>query len=216
MKIINSSQKVFYVLFFVFSIIFLTVASTNSYYQEGFSKSGNRFSSTVWNPGVVRITEVLYNPAGTDAGKEGIKIYNAGGQAVNLSGYALDVSGVSSPYLFGDVSINPGKIIIIHKNSGTDSANQKYWPTTGLMPNDSGSIALYKGLPKNSSNIIDFVQYGSGGGKGEAHASGAGIWAAGEYVPIISTEGSSMALKNKNNDTNKVGNWKEQTMPTGF
>ena len=47
--------------------------------------------------GEVLINEVLYDPAGTDAGREFVELYNTAGQPVVLEGYALEAGNGGSP-----------------------------------------------------------------------------------------------------------------------
>ena len=70
----------------------------------------------------------------------------------------------------------------------------------------------FKSLPKDSSTIVDYVEYGSAGNDDEVKAVGAGIWTTGAFVPIIPAEGYSMELIGA--DNNLVTDWQDQAVPT--
>ena len=68
--------------------------------------------------GQVIVSEIMYNPAGNDAGREWIEIYNRGNTSVNIEAWKLKESGTNRSFTLeqGSYVMNPGDAIIIVKN----------------------------------------------------------------------------------------------------
>ena len=72
----------------------------------------------------VQISEVQFNPVGTDTGAEYVIIKNTGGLSENLYGWQLypDSDSVQGYYFFGNISISGGSTLTIRlRTSGTDT-----------------------------------------------------------------------------------------------
>jgi|CXWL01.1.fsa_nt_gi hypothetical protein len=70
-------------------------------------------------PNIV-ITEIMYNPAGTDDGKEFVEIFNAGTTSVNIAGWSLkDIEGdPATGTIPAGTLMLPGEIILLTSGSG--------------------------------------------------------------------------------------------------
>jgi len=211
--------KFFHKGFLICAMLMVSATYTGAYFSDAVSISGNSFSTGVWNPGKATISEVFYNAVGTDTGKEWIEIKNTGGYALDMTGYVLHFDSLVSTYdyIFPAFSLASGSRVVVHpRTTGTNSATDLYWPDTNStnMGNTYGSIGLFKSLPKDSTTIVDYVEYGSAGNDGEVKASTAvpPIWTAGMFVPIIPTEGHSMELIGA--DNNLATDWQDQAVPT--
>ena len=159
--------------------------------------------------GQIVINEVLYDPAGADAGAEIIEIVNLGSSPQNLTGMSLCVNaGPVSRVYWGfpnGTSIPAGGIIQVHwMTNGANTATDLFTGTAAsnfgclapfLMSNTHGSVAIYSIPASNclgfgfAANIVDFVQYGAGGTIREPVAAGAGSWRPGP--PATSWSGST-------------------------
>lgn len=201
----------------VFGLLSIASFATNAYFSDQVTATGNQFSAgTLPIPEArVVINEVYYDPTGTDTGKEWIEIYNAGGQSINLLSYQMAAS--SSNYTFPNITLNSYGFIIIHWNTtGTDSASDLY---TGIgfnnMGNTNGSVALFSSTIKNSSTIIDYLEYGSAGQTWEPAAVSASIWTVGTYISISAIpEGHSLERNPAGLDINTVSDFIDRVVPT--
>src|SRR5262249_50056444 len=78
----------------------------------------------------VLITEILPNPAGTDAGHEYIELYNPTSSSISLDGCSLQTSSSSKKFSFSGTTLQPNEYKAFY-----DSA-------TGLtLPNSAGGTA---------------------------------------------------------------------------
>src|SRR3989338_11658261 len=96
--------------------------------------------------GDIAISEVFFDPAGTDTGLEYIVIKNFGSGEVNLSGWDLYPAGVGY-YTFPSFTLVAGSEVKVHiRASGSDGQADLYYASaSGNMGNSSGSIALFSG-----------------------------------------------------------------------
>lgn len=139
--------------------------------------------------GSVSLSEVLFDPEGSDTGKEYIKIYNSGDTAVALAGWELYPDGIGYFVLPAEFSLGPKGTIAVHMRvSGTNAAGDFYHAAaTENMGNTSGSAALFSSNSHNKDTMQSFVQWGRGGQTWETAALGAGLWEKGTYVGTAST-----------------------------
>ena len=155
------------------------------------------------------ISEVLYNPVGSEAGMTALELVSTSGLPTSLDG--LTLSTQSSQYTVPNgFTVPGGGIILIHLNSGSGSSRPpigarattppelladvviEATPWIDLAPL-IGAISLHKGGAdlNNPVNMVDFVQWGSAGQPLEDVAAAKGIWTAGEFFLEI-LEGNSL------------------------
>lgn len=196
-------------MFVAIGLIASSAQFTKALFSDEVAIENNTAETGIWNPGKATITEVFYDPTGADLGHEWIKIRNTGGYNLPMAGYILHFNGLgTNHFIFPDIILEPSNEIVVHlRLAGTNTGTDLYWPNTGdvNMNNASGSVSLFKSLPKNASNIIDFVQYGAASQNQETNAAAAGIWTAGAFV-ADAQEGYSLRLTN-NSDHNSVADW---------
>ena len=150
----------------------------------------------------VLISEVMYDPTGTDTGEEWIELWNPGNVEINLTGYELGVrisSSSSKYFIFPSFTLLPGRCVVIHWNAtGSDTSETLYTGDLGSykynIRNKSGWVALFTGSQHNKNTIIDYIEYGASGQTWESAASDAGIWTSGDYIPGVAAEGNSLEL----------------------
>ena len=147
----------------------------------------------------VLISEVMYNPTGTDTGEEWIELWNPGDTSVDLSGYELNATKGDYYAFKSGFTIPPGGCVVVHwRKDGSDTATDLYTGTSGYdynMGNSHGWVALFTGSQHNKNTIIDYIRYGAGGQQTwESAASDAGIWTSGDYIPGVAAEGNSLEL----------------------
>jgi len=148
----------------------------------------------------IAISEILFDPAGTDTGLEYIIIKNFSNDAVSLSGLDLYPDGIGY-FTFPQFSIAGGKSVKVHlrQTDTDDDANLYFSGATGNMGNSSGAIALFSGTAHGKDTIISYVRYHKTGSSErktwESSAASAGIWTAGEVINISSfAEGAIIEL----------------------
>lgn len=156
----------------------------------------------------VVINEVLYDPDGTDTGKEYIRLYNNGDSDVDLTNWDLDPS--SAPYFtFPSFILKSKTFVNIYINTfGTDSETDLYDNDSSNMSNTKGPIALFNSTTHSQSTIIDYIEYGEAGQSNESKAVAAGIWTAGDFIPDAD-EGKAIKLKTNGVDNNSSDDWQE-------
>jgi hypothetical protein len=97
----------------------------------------------------VRISAVQYDSPGSDTGSnsslnaEWVRITNYSTSRKTLTGWTLrDLS--NHVYRFGTFSLGAGKSVRIHTGSGTNSATDRYWRSSGYVWNNTGDKAILK------------------------------------------------------------------------
>lgn len=147
------------------------------------------------------MTEVLFDPTGTDTGLEAIKIMNPDSGQADLSGWELYPDGVGYFIFPPNFFLAPGASVVVHlRASGSDSPQDLYHSSASAnMGNSSGSLALFKAGGRSDTTIVDFVRYHKPGSSErktwESSAASAGLWVAGEFIDVAASgEGSSIGL----------------------
>lgn len=155
----------------------------------------------------VRITEVLADPAGADAGNQKVEITNLGDTLADIGGWRICVQFVYRTFP-SPLSLDPGESYVVHVRSDGAGDDNNFF-TGSAFPalaasDDSFGLYLPSGGFGSSSAIADYVGWGAGGQPRESVAVGAGIWGAGDFVPLP-TEGQSIQLCDK--DAHSSADW---------
>lgn len=157
-------------LFIALSVIFISGVFTGAYFSDRVSTTNNTFSAGTWSvtpsatatpaPARVVINEVLYAPSGPDPNGEWVEIYNAGGTAVDLSGYVL--SDGEGTLILPSFTLNPNSYAVYAKDAATFTANYGFAPNFSgssiALGNDGDELALYNA----SSTLVDSVAWEGG------------------------------------------------------
>lgn len=208
-------MKKYLAIFPALAIMFFFISGTSASFSDSQAVNSNQVKTGIWNPGKITIIEVFYDPIGDDAGNEFIRLRNTGGYRIQLENYVLHFEGsTSNDFVFPRINLAPGKEVLVHlRVDGINTPPNLYWNNTGNtnLNNDFGSVSLFRGLPKNSDNIIDFVQYGEASRNQEVNAAAAGIWTEGAFVPDAN-EGYSLRLR-YNQDNNLISDWRHRLVP---
>jgi hypothetical protein len=145
--------------------------------------------------GLVIISEVLYDPTGTNDGNQWVEVENADSMPIDIGGWRL--CGASFQYwtLPQNILLQPGERILVHwSTDGTNGTPAGHYYTGDLTVNELGddaagtdqSIALYhhSGSFESSAAVRDFVQWEAGDQARSTEANGAGEWAdpSGDFV----------------------------------
>ncbi len=113
----------------------------------------------------VVISQVLYDPAGTESGGEAVELRNDGSSAVDISGWVLETENSASDATLPENTIlQPGSTFLIADEGWDDNKDDSSWrsadyeETITLGNKDSGIALLANGT------IIDAVGWGSEAG----------------------------------------------------
>lgn len=127
----------------------------------------------------IMITEIMYNPEGTDTDREWIELYNDGSQPVNLSGWTLreDNSNRVLSIYGGDFAVMPYSFAVIAKN-GLNFTNE-HPAYSGVIVESAISLTNSAGrnltLFDNNNIVHDNVIYSNKAAEGysiELNSSG--------------------------------------------
>ena len=131
-----------------------------------------------------------------------VEIFNNGDVTVDLENYFLCLAPgtyrqIGALETEGNVQLGVGEYLSVSYD----------------MPNENGGLGLYinnSGFG-DAANIADFVQWGAAGAVRENVAVTAGIWTAGEFVPVIGSADNSIVFDGEGNG---ASNWAETTTVT--
>ncbi len=169
--------------------------------------------------GGISITEIMYDPAGTDTNREWIEIYNGSSLSIDITGYSLLTDGVPSTHhgLSGQSgnSIGAEAYAVIVQNVDAFKADypnftgnifDSSW--SGLTASAGKTLAILNG----DSATLDQVTYDpSIGGTNDGNSlqkNSGGIWIAASPSPgsaTTATTSSSPASSGENTSTNSSG-----------
>ncbi|WP_075340617.1 hypothetical protein [Tenacibaculum agarivorans] len=146
--------------------------------------------------------DVVFNEVKYQGDKNLIEIYNRGNATADLSEYWLCL-GPGAYQKIGDLTPESGTIALPSKG---------YLVVSYDLPADNGGLGLYSTNEfTNSEAIVDFVQYGAAGSARENVAAAAGIWTAGQFVPVVKNEDNSIIYDGTGNGAD---NWAETAKMT--
>lgn len=131
-----------------------------------------------------------------------VEIYNNSDTAVDLDGYFLCLAPgtyrqIGALETTGNVQLGAGEYLVVNYD----------------MPNAIGGLGLYSNDAGfgDAANIVDFVQWGEAGNVRENVAVEAGIWTAGEFVPVMNNADNSVIYDGEGTG---AANWAETTNVT--
>ncbi len=93
----------------------------------------------------VRISEVMYDPFGDDAGQEWIELFNAGEEAQDLGGMTVVNRTGEVLCTIADVMLSPGAYFVVSLSTGED-----------VLRNQGDEVAVSVGEMKKAT-IVDFI-----------------------------------------------------------
>lgn len=168
---------------------------------NGVPKPGQPGGHPVSHSPVV-FSEVLVDAPGLNAGNQYVELLNAGAGDADIGGWVISSGASTFTFGFG-FRLAAGERVVVHLGqSGTNSSSAQFAPSFAEL-GDGGSLALLRG----GNDLVDFVQWGSGGNAFEAAASAAGLWVAGTAL-AVPAEGLSL-----HNDV--YAGWVEGAMSPG-
>ena len=152
--------------------------------------------------GQLVMSEILFDPVGSNTGRQVVEIRNLGPLEVSMgpSGYWLYFPPSQWQFPSG-ITVAAGATITVHINRPGTNSDGSFFTGISGMRNLRGqgaqgdAIGLFStNLFGDSSKLVDFVQWGGAGNGGEEVAVAAGIWPASGFVGIgVLREGSTIA-----------------------
>ncbi len=149
-------------------------------------------------PGVllaqIRISEVFYDPVGSDGGQEWVELVNQGAAAVNIGGWLLDLSGPN--FVLPPLEVPSGATVLIHSNADAPQppSGLELWFVAGQnLGNTHGFVGLWEAEQQSVEFMRDYMEYGQPGHSWESQAVEAGVWVEGGFVGDVET-GMSLVL----------------------
>lgn len=131
-----------------------------------------------------------------------VEIYNSSDATVDLDNYFLCLAPgtyrqIGTLETTGNVQLGAGEYLVVNYD----------------MPNEIGGLGLYSNNVGfgDAANIVDFVQWGEAGNVRENVAVEAGIWTAGEFVPVMNNADNSIIYDGEGTG---AANWAETTNVT--
>ncbi|MEM2916529.1 MAG: lamin tail domain-containing protein [Candidatus Woesearchaeota archaeon] len=111
----------------------------------------------------VVISQVLYNPIGTESGGEAVEIRNDGSTAVNISKWVIATgASASDATIPANTVLQPGAVFLVADAGWNSSKDNPAWRNADLeetitMANANSGVAL----KDSSGNVIDAVGWGN-------------------------------------------------------
>ena len=140
----------------------------------------------------VRITEILLDPIGPNAGNQLVELHNTGNTSADFTGWNL-VTPLGT-YSLPPVVLPPYAHALLHvAATGISTASDLYLPAMPAL-GISGSLGLFRSAAtSNPADLLDFVSWGGGQGA-IAVAMVANRWtASNDTVTPTSVQGHSLA-----------------------
>lgn len=179
-------------------------------------------------PARVTINEVVYDPVGTDGGKEWVELYNAGGSAADLSGWTLTDEDAATPATIpAGVTLPSGAFLVLRLGAtGTndldfsDGTGTLFLSTTISLANTNDQVTLYNSPARDEASLVDFMQYSTTSSVTEPadaqKAVNRGQWpTTTSIVPTSGApEGASLRRLPDGADSNVPTDWSIDVSPT--
>jgi len=151
------------------------------------------------------ISEVLYDPVGTEPDGEWIEIFNPTGSSVALSGWKLNDNS-SSQDIIPNLTLSPGQFLVV---AAKESAFRSLYPAfSGNLVSLENAIG--NGLSNTGDRVILFDDRGN---PADAVSYGSDTFAFAPACPRVS-EGQSLARVPSAQDTNTATDWVAQAAPS--
>lgn len=169
------------------------------------------------------ISEVMYNPSGTEPDGEWIELYNLGGTAIGLSGYKIgdeETSGSGEGMMqFPGGTIAAGATVVIANKASTFFTAYGFNPDYELIDTDAAVPDMTKYLPWASggvslSNTSDEVLLlDAGDAMVDAVSWGGSVFAFNPGTAMVA-DGASLARLSAGVDTDIAADWVGLLAPT--
>lgn len=164
----------------------------------------------------VRINEIEFDPAGRDAGREWVELFNASDDPASLKDWRLVNRTGRAIAVLPDVTLPPRAHLVVSFSKGENDLElsnlrlKVHAPAFAVLDNSHDEVALYAG---GSGRIVDFIAYALNDawkpGPSYADAVAAGIWTQGAAFQeaILIHEGESLARDDLGTDTDRPEDW---------
>jgi hypothetical protein len=174
-------------------------------------------------PGYLLITEVLYDPAGTEPDGEWIELFNAGGTAIDLSGYKIgdeETPGDSEGmFIFpAGAELAPGDVLVVANRAVSFYKNHARLPDYELRESHPFIPDLQKYTAWSGGNVElnnggdEVVLLDAGDHQVDGVSWGSSSAMLDPPVPAV-LEMHSLERRPATLDTNRAADWVDQELP---
>jgi hypothetical protein len=161
----------------------------------------------------VVINEVMYDPTGNDDNSGWVELYNAGGSAVDLTGWNLSDNDGNTFNLSGAGSMSAGGYLMCYlSQAGTNSSTTVYGPIVNSSSSPNAMLDSFDDLAflDNNQDIIDYLAWGGNPGTDDNDAVSALQWTNNEYIDTSSlSEGETLGRDKDSTDNDTTSNWED-------
>ncbi len=157
----------------------------------------------------VMITEIMYDPAGTDTGREWIEVYNDDSGSVDLANYRLFENGVAhtmKPFNAPAILLNAGVYAIVADNPEKFLVD---YPTyNGLLIdsafslNNTGESLVFQTSDAVVESTVTYTTEWGGAGTGNSLQLSEGVWIP--ALPSVGVSNATVPVDESSADTNSA------------
>ncbi len=160
-------------------------------------------------PGKMVISEVLYDPAGSNAGAQLVELRNVGGEPVAMNGWWLCARQDYAQ--LPNVTLADGAVLVVHVGAnGTNTDTDAYLPFMLTLQPISDLNLFQDANFNNPASMVHFVQWGGVPPTSrQSEAVIQGLWISGDFVPTVA-EGHSIEY---DGEGNRASDWFDQPTP---
>lgn len=131
------------------------------------------------SPTPVVIQEVLVDPLGPNAGAQFVELFNSSNSPVDIGGWMVTDGHNSHTFAYG-FQLAAGECVVLHIGaSGVDSNTDQFVPSFGELQAQGSMVLL-----RNSTELVDFVEWGAANQNYEGTADQLAEWTAGDFVAL--------------------------------
>ena len=173
----------------------------------------DRLNAPTLARGVV-LNEVLYNPSGSDMGKEWIELYSAGRYPVNLGGFAVQVGDMdyTNAYVFPENTwLEPGRFLLLGGTQVTNRDVEVNFELPNRFIGDATAAVRLAAEVGTNTLVADCLMYGGSATDFNANGLDATGW---ESTSTRSAgAGNSLYRLFVGHDTDRVEDWGYRSAP---
>ena len=161
----------------------------------------------------VVISQVLYDPLGSESGGEAVELYNPTENAINLSGWVIATENYAADVTLQNAVIEPESYYLIADVGWDSEKDNDSWPQADheermRLSNSDAGVAI-----RNSTGIVDAVGWGNSAGIESGLYEGTPHSGAAPGEALVRTDGNADTGNNSEDFTAVVPDFHRSTLP---
>ena len=161
----------------------------------------------------VVISQVLYDPLGSESGGEAVELYNPTENAINLSGWVIATETSEADVTLQNAVIEPESYYLIADVGWDSEKDNDSWPQTDheermTLSNSDAGVAI-----RNSTGIVDAVGWGNSAGIQNGLYEGTPHSGTAPGEALVRTDGNADTGNNSEDFTAAVPDFSRSTLP---